>query len=290
MYAVFNLFFRNYVLVTRHGVLHSRCCKREVKTMLGVVRPFEDGMQVSTNESIANTHRINDTLNVVQTSVIELAFWIKQAGEHMMVGGNLVAHRHEEVLAARAYLLCLGKELAPCLKIHLIVFWSGIERHLHTSKQLVFSRIAEDDVALLAKFGQCWPSLHSILPKVLAEVDIERHRESQFIGHVHRLDSSLCRRLGDSAGNAGSVVKCGILEHLAPVYHSRLKRIERRVLAVVNDIGIAHGSSLLEIIHAQAVATIDNVVKPYVVFVKMHLAGQSYPTVRQACDILHIVS
>ena len=44
-------------------------------------------------------------------------------------------------------------------------------------------------------------------------------------------------------------------KYLLPVYHSPLKRIHSRVLAVVDNVRVAHGNSLLEIISAKALAT-----------------------------------
>ena len=81
-----------------------------------------------------------------------------------------------------------------------------------------------------------------------------------------------------------------IFKHLVPFDHSALEGIERRVLAVVHNTGVAHGHSFLEIVGTKTVASFYYMRNIEIIFAKMHKSCITQRTIRHTGNILHIIA
>ena len=248
-------------------------------------------MQVSGYEGIAHTHRVDNGIYIIYARRHKTAGSIKQSGERMMARCYLVARGQNELLAAWKHLVNLIEIILKRMKIHRIIGRKSFERHtLHARNHLVFALVAEDYVGVRSQFCERLMRVGTIIPQILAIIDVARDCQPHLLGYLHSLHRCVGRTLRERTGDATAMENTCIVEHFAPRNHARLHGIECRILTVIDHTRVAHGRSILEIITSQPVSATANMTEIQSVAMQVHTAGTPHGIVGNTRHILNIVA
>ena len=280
------------VEVAGDGVLQRGGGQRVVDDTLVVVGRLAQGMQESAHEGVADAHGVHHLGNVDDRAVIHLAIGPEQAGKRVVAGADLVAHANHHLLAAGESLVQLAVPRLVGGQVHVVVGRQRLEGYLLVAgNKLILYDVAKHHVGALHHAAQRLAGLRAVVaPQVLAIVDVERNHQPHLLSHVQRLEGGVGGGLRDGGRDARHLEHRSIAQHLVPVDHARLQVIVGRAGAVVAHAGIAQGGSLLEIVDADTVAAIDDMLRAHAQLAELHGAAAAHLRGGQPSDILHSVA
>ena len=152
-------------------------------------------MQLSGHEGIAHSHRVNNVVDIINTSVIHLAVAPQQGRQRVMARAHHVAHTHQPFVAAGETTMNLVKPFLIEIERHFIVGVRSLEGHLTVHDKLVLDDVAKHHVGILQHTAERLARIGPIFPKVLAVIDVERNRLPHLVGNLQGLKRSLTRVL-----------------------------------------------------------------------------------------------
>ena len=159
--------------------------------------PAEVGVQVSRDESVADTHRVKNGVDVNDASMVQHAVSIEQSGEQMVACRKHVAYRHDEVASLGEHLLSVVEELLIAIEVQFVSSILSLELRQFLSRyKFPLAGVAEDNMTSLDSREEHVACLLAVLPQVLTIVNVHRCVYAAAQSLVKTVEGSVAGTLG----------------------------------------------------------------------------------------------
>ena len=158
-------------------------------------------MKQSAHEGIAHTRRIYHTVDIIDRCLQQLIVSAVVAGEEqgreqVMTGSYHVAHTHQPFLATWEFAMQVVKPFAVFIHLHLETRVHSREgRLLALTNPFKLDGVAKHQVTVAQHPFQCLTRVCTVLPQILAIVDVEGNLDAHLIGNVECFEGGIRRTL-----------------------------------------------------------------------------------------------
>ena len=180
-------------------------------------------------------------------------------------------------------------EFLVCLQVvSLSVFCSLKARSRNACQHSVFAFATKHDIAFLRQRTKYFLCTLSVVPQVLAVVDIIRNLQSHFFCNGDSLMTYICQARSKSCVDTRPVENISIFKYFFPIYHARFQFRESRTVAVVNHFRVTHGSGFFHIISTKTFTSDKDILCTDIVRTEFRQTSFSQRIVGQTSDIIHV--